>query len=424
MKKLLLLPKDTHFYILLIAGIASGIIASFICILYHFLLRHAERFIYYTSITYNKNPLYILGLFLFLTSIAFCVSKCIKKEPYICEGGAQQIELELEDKIQESWWRVILYKMLAGTLCILSGMSLSREGPSIQLGGMCAKGVSELFNFTQHERHFLIICGASAGLSAAFNAPLAGIVFALQQLYSHHNKNHPFSILNIFTVVFCALIGDFFTQYVFSLSTIIRFPTIIPLPFDSYWYIVILAILCACVAYLFKKVTFIIQNIYKKLTFLKTHQYVFIATLFSFFSLLFIPRIGGGGMHLLDLLQHKIALSTLVILFIAKFIFTIICFSSKAPGGLFFPIITLGGYIGVAFIIVANTFFNLDMIHTATFAIIAMAGLLSGIVKSPFASILIIIEMTNSIQLLPSIVIIVLLVTYFTNMLHKIKKSA
>ena len=99
----------------------------------------------------------------------------------ISGSGIPQVEAEIAGYIRPSWYRVILGKIIGGFLCIVGGLSLGREGPSIQLGGMAGKGVAKKLKRFRLEEHFLITCGASAGLSAAFNAPLAvGMVSLVQ----------------------------------------------------------------------------------------------------------------------------------------------------------------------------------------------------------------------------------------------------
>ena len=79
-----------------------------------------------------------------------------------------------------SWWSVLWKKFIGGVLSIASGLMLGREGPSIQLGALTAKGVSVLLKSSEMERRSLIASGAAAGLAAAFNAPIAGLLFVVE----------------------------------------------------------------------------------------------------------------------------------------------------------------------------------------------------------------------------------------------------
>lgn len=81
-----------------------------------------------------------------------------------------------------NWLSVFIKKFVGGTLAIGSGLFLGRESPSIQLGAALGQGIHRLSgNRSVFEEKFLLTCGASAGLSAAFNAPLAGVLFVLEE---------------------------------------------------------------------------------------------------------------------------------------------------------------------------------------------------------------------------------------------------
>lgn len=81
-------------------------------------------------------------------------------------------------KLTQTWWKILPAKFLGGFLCMLGGLALGREGPSIQLGAMAGKGISHALDRSRTEEKYLLTCGAAAGLSAAFQAPLAGVMFS------------------------------------------------------------------------------------------------------------------------------------------------------------------------------------------------------------------------------------------------------
>lgn len=88
-----------------------------------------------------------------------------------------------------SWWRIIIAKLAGSTASVFAGLSLGREGPSIQLGAMGAKGVARLTKADITTERRMISCGAGAGLAAAFNAPLAGIIFVLEEIQHTFDKS-------------------------------------------------------------------------------------------------------------------------------------------------------------------------------------------------------------------------------------------
>ena len=78
---------------------------------------------------------------------------------------------------------------------MLGGLALGREGPSIQIGAMAGKGVSKRMDRGKTEEKFLITCGASAGLAAAFHAPLAGVMFSLEEIHKNFRIIYPVSVM-------------------------------------------------------------------------------------------------------------------------------------------------------------------------------------------------------------------------------------
>ena len=93
-------------------------------------------------------------------------------------------EGEIMGEIDECWWRVLTAKLAGGLIGLGCGLSLGREGPSIQLGAMAAKGFSRLTKRVKTEEKLLMTCGATAGLSAAFNAPIAEFYFLWRRFIS------------------------------------------------------------------------------------------------------------------------------------------------------------------------------------------------------------------------------------------------
>ena len=84
-----------------------------------------------------------------------------------------------------NWWGVLWKKYVLGILAIASGLMLGREGPSIQLGAVGGKGIAKWLKSSPVEERSLIASGAAAGLAAAFNAPIAGLLFVVEEVYHH-----------------------------------------------------------------------------------------------------------------------------------------------------------------------------------------------------------------------------------------------
>ena len=133
--------RKESFY-LLVRGLEVGIASGLIAVLYRFLLSFAEKYLMKIIDFVKGNPGKVAVWFVILALIGFLVSMLVKWEVQGGGSGIPQVNGEVKGYINPSWWRVILVKLFGGTASVFSGLSLGREGPSVQLGGMAAKGVA------------------------------------------------------------------------------------------------------------------------------------------------------------------------------------------------------------------------------------------------------------------------------------------
>ena len=133
---------------------------------------------------------------------------CSRRVPLCTGSGIPQVKGELLGQIEQNWWQIILAKFAGGLCAIGAGLSLGREGPSIQLGAMVGKGFSKLRKKLKTEEKMLMTCGAAAGLAGAFSAPLAGAVFSLEELH----KN--FSTEILLSTLAASITSDFVSSYI------------------------------------------------------------------------------------------------------------------------------------------------------------------------------------------------------------------
>ena len=142
--------------------------------------------------------------------MAVLVGRLVKWEPMISGSGIPQVEGEVLGKLSQNWKRVLPAKFAGGFLCLLGGLSLGREGPSIQLGAMGGQGVSRLLDRGKTEERYLMTCGASAGLAAAFHAPLAGVMFALEEIHKG------FSVSLLISVMTASVTADYICSHIWE----------------------------------------------------------------------------------------------------------------------------------------------------------------------------------------------------------------
>lgn len=383
---------------LVIEGLLVGVFAGLVSVLYRFALEQADA-IRNAALAFSAgNPLRMAGWFAVLIGLALLVTWLLKWEPMISGSGIPQVEAEIAGYIRPSWYRVILGKIIGGFLCIVGGLSLGREGPSIQLGGMAGKGVAKKLKRFRLEEHFLITCGASAGLSAAFNAPLAGVMFALEEVH----KN--FSAMVLLSCMAASLVANYISSGIFGMQPVFSFTVDSMIPLRGYVYIVILGILCGVLGAFYNKVLLLSQTAYKKLSFLPQAVRMMIPFLCAGVLGFTMPEVLGGGHGMIAALYHgEPALTVILVLLAGKFLYSMVSFGSGAPGGIFFPLLVLGAYIGGAYGTVVVDWCGFDRSFVANLVIIAMAALFSAIVRAPVTGIVLISEMTGSFSHLMSL---------------------
>jgi H+/Cl- antiporter ClcA len=385
-------------------GILVGIFSGLLVILYRIVLEKAEELrAEYFTLQWQKHWLILLW-FVILILGALVVGTLVKKEPMISGSGIPQVEGVLLRKLHMNWLSVVLRKFIGGVISIGAGLSLGREGPSILLGAAMGQGIGKLLKRHNIEERYLITSGASAGLAAAFNAPLAGVMFSLEEVHKH------FSPMVLISAMSASLTADFISKNFFGLSPVFKFHNISPLPLSSYGYIIVLGIIVGVFGVVYNHTLLKTQGLYGKLKSWPIQAKLLIPFLLAGILALLFPLVLGGGHSIIELLiEGNITMKLLIMLLIIKFIFSMISFGSGAPGGIFFPLLILGALTGAIYGKLASELFGLESQYINNFIILAMAGYFTAIVRAPITGSILITEMTGSFTHLLSLSIISLI---------------
>lgn len=134
----------TETFFLIVRGLEVGVVAGLVSALYRFLLSKAESANHSVLTAIAGKPLYIALFLAALAGIGYLVSRLVRWQPLASSSGIPQITGEIRGHLDAPWWQVLLAKIAGGTLSILSGLSLGREGPSIQLVVWRPKGLPRL----------------------------------------------------------------------------------------------------------------------------------------------------------------------------------------------------------------------------------------------------------------------------------------
>ncbi len=385
-------------------GVLIGLSVGFVVSLFRLCISLFSQKIDLIYLFLNQHKIYLIPWVLVSLLIAIFIGKLIQSDPNIKGSGIPQVEGQLRGQIVINWFSVLWKKFVGGILAIGMGLFLGREGPSIQLGAVVAQGVTSKMNPTKAEKKIFISSGASAGLSAAFNAPIAGLLFVLEEVH------HSFSPLVLLTAFSATLTSNFVSLHFFGLKPALYIGKVETLPLKYYWTLIILGIFVGLLGLMYQKVLLKTSEWYSRLTFLPSHFYGIIPLLLVIPIGLFLPQLLGGGHDvIIDLTKTNFSLNALLMLFLFRFIFSMVSYGSGLPGGIFLPILSLGAVIGVFFGVFLVQTVGLDDIYVKNFLILAMAGYFAAISKAPLTAMVLITEMVGSFSHLMSIGIVVLI---------------
>lgn len=386
---------------LITEGLCVGLVGGFVVLLYRVALTFAGDWLVKILSYMKGNPFRCVVWFLILAALAWIVGKLVKWEPMISGSGIPQVEGEIAGRLSQNWKRVLPAKFAGGFLCMLGGLSLGREGPSIQLGAMAGQGISRALGRGKREEKFLMTCGASAGLSAAFHAPLAGMMFAVEEIHK------TFSIPILLPVMIASVTADYIASHILGLDPVFRFQITEYLPQNYYWLLILLGILVGVSGVFYNWGMLKAQELYRKIPFMKETGRLLIAFLTAGVLGIVMPWVLGSGSGLIvSLTQGEMVLGMVVLTLVMKFLFSAVSFGSGAPGGIFFPLLILGALIGAVFAMAGVEFFGLAPVYVNNFVLLGMTGFFTAIVRAPLTGIILLFEMSGSISQMLSLSIV------------------
>lgn len=321
--------------------------------------------------------------------------------PEAAGSGIPEIEGALDGVRPVRWWRVIPVKFFGGVGTIGAGLVLGREGPSVQMGSSVGRMLTDIFRLQDDEgRHTLVASGAAAGLAAAFNAPLAGVMFVVEEMRPQFRYN----LVSIKAVIIAAIMATITYRSLQGQGAMIPLPSYEPVPLSSLGLFLVLGLLFGGIGVLFNRLVVMTMDGFDRLHGHKTSRFVAVgAALGAIFGvmLLFLPRLTSEGVTLIpDAAHGDFTLTVLLGLFLVRLITTLACFGSGAPGGVFAPMLALGTLFGTFFGMLCGELFPSMDITVGTFAVAGMGALFAATVRAPITGILLVIELTHNYDLI------------------------
>lgn len=379
-----------------------------------FLLDEADiyRPLIFARVDSLGKVLLTIGVMILLAAI---LSKAVSFDAQVSGSGIPQIKGVLQGRARMiKPLRLLAVKFFAAVLGIGAGLSLGRAGISVQFGAAVGNFFTKIF-YAGNRRHtavegdFLLTAGAGAGLAAIFNAPLAGVIFCIEEL----RKKFSPEILTV--TVTAAVTASFVVKIVFGVrpvfetitATSLNMPSVMTLPnldmiaslsatplkFAALF--ILLSAFCGMTGAIFSKALICALDVYDRLKIFGVKRFA-IPLLLAIPLGIKLPQVLGCGNVLVDeILVSHLTLSLLATLLMGKIFYTLICFGTNAPGGLFLPVLVIGALIGDIFAQVGNGLHVFTADWTTLFIIFGMTAFFAAVTKTPITGAVLILELTG-----------------------------
>ena len=311
-------------------------------------------------------------------------------------SGIPHVEAVIEGQLPAAPLLLLPIKFIGGLLAIGGGLALGREGPSVQMGANLAQFCGSIFRLPTTDRLALFASGAGAGLAVAFNAPMTGAVFVLEELVRRFDIRIAIAALGA-SCSAIAVASLFLGQEPdFKVAT---------LPDPRFWtgpIFALLGILAGLAGVAYNRLIIRTCALFDGLTWRPELRALLIGALVGALAWFAPHLVGGGDIITQQALVGGIGLMALPLIFAVRFLLGPLSYAAGTPGGLFAPILALGACLGLGFGLLCPQFVADSGATPITFAIAGMAAFLTATVRAPVTGMILIFEMTGAFnQALP-----------------------
>lgn len=381
----------------IVVGVVAGVIAS----AFRLSLDHAEEF---REVFISRFPKWIgLGIAVSGGAVAGALGLWIVRRfaPEAAGSGIPHLKAVLLGETKMRWKRLLPVKFIAGVISIGGGLTLGREGPTVQMGGAAGLMTAGWFRVKTGfgEKRALMSAGAGAGLAAAFNAPLAGVIFVLEELQGNFTPV-------VFVAAFLASVSaDIVGRLLAGDAPVFHLREIPVMQLQELPLALLLGVVAGFGGILFNKGLLGSLNLFEKVTSSPWIPGAIAGALAGYAGWL-IPGLAGGGGRLADhAIAGSFAMGILPVLLIWRFVLTMVSYGSGSAGGIFAPMLVIGALAGLLFGQVTENFFPMLLAHPETFALLGMGALFTAVVRAPLTGIVLMVEMTGQYEfMLPLLV--------------------
>ena len=308
--------------------------------------------------------------------------------------------------------QVAVVKAIASALTIGGGGSVGREGPIVQIGSALGSTLGQLTQMSENRVRVLVACGSAGGIAATFNAPLAGVFFAME-LILRNFTTQAFGMVVISSVTASvigrAALGD---------EAFLNLPAFQVQHFSEYGLFILLGIMAAAVGVIFSRVLYFIEDLCDKLWRGPEWLRPAVGGLLLGGVLLALPEMYGVGYPVLtNGVEGRYAIGFLLILLVGKMIATSLTIGIGGSGGVFAPGLFIGAMLGAAFGDVAHHIAPGLVSSSGPYALIGMGAVFAGAARAPITAVVIMFELTGEYSIILPLMAAIVIATGISRLL-------
>lgn len=380
----------------LLLSIMIGVFAGLLVVSFHFLI----EFVSWSTLGVPAGESYLFTL-LFPPLGAF-VSVLLIREVFPKAGGSGINNTKAAIYVSDGYvpLQSVVGKLLACSISIGSGNSLGPEDPALQMGAGVASYIGRTFKLAREHMRLIAPVGAAAGIAAAFNTPITAVLLVIEEVIGSWNAG----VLG--SIVLSAVSAVVVSRSFLGNEPLFRVPAFElrdPLELIAY---VVMGIAGGFISVAFVR---IIAKIREKVSDLPSWRH-YVMPLVSGFLVgcigLGLPGIMGAGYETMDAALHdQFGWKILLLLLLAKFVATVICFSSGTPGGMFAPTLFMGATLGGGVGLLIGNIPGMPSVAGSAYVLVGMGTLFAGIFRAPMTSIFMVFEVSASYMIILPVMI-------------------
>jgi chloride channel protein, CIC family len=312
--------------------------------------------------------------------------------PQAAGSGIPHVEAVLNEQLPQAPFRVIPVKFIGGALAIGAGLALGREGPSVHMAATLGHFVGKTFRRDWNDCRVLLAAGAGAGLATAFNAPIAGAIFVLEELVRRFELRIAIAALGASASAISvsrAILGDAPDFHLPALVT----PTLSIRPLFF-----VLGAFAGIIGVVYNRVLLQTMAMLERAP--VEARAALIGAAVGALAWVLPDLVGGGDPITQQALLGAGAFAMLPAVFLLRLALGALSYSAGTPGGLFAPMLVLGAQFGLFFGLACQLAFPDLNVQPEGFAVVGMAALFTGIVRAPLTGIVLATEMTADVTML------------------------